>query len=79
MSLFMGLIFYNAPSGLNLYILTSTLLGIVESKRIRKHLEEEEKKPKGPKKPGNSWWASFQKRIENYATEYEKAKKTAKK
>ncbi len=79
MSLFMGLIFYNAPSGLNLYILTSTLLGIVESKRIRKHLEEEEKKPKEPKKPRNSWWASLQKKVENYATEYEKAKKAPKK
>jgi YidC/Oxa1 family membrane protein insertase len=81
MSLFMGLIFYNAPSGLTLYILTSTLLGVVESKRIRKHLEEEEKKPKTPKKPGtgNSWWSNIQKKMESYASEYEKVKKQTKK
>jgi YidC/Oxa1 family membrane protein insertase len=79
MSLFMGLIFYNAPSGLNLYILTSTLLGVVESKRIRKHLEQEEKKPRVQKKRGNSWWEAIQKKIEGYASEYEKAKKTTKK
>lgn len=33
---------YLAPSGLTLYILTSTGVGIIESRRIRKHLEQEE-------------------------------------
>jgi YidC/Oxa1 family membrane protein insertase len=33
---------YNGPSGLNLYILTSTAFGILESKVIRKHIQERE-------------------------------------
>ncbi len=54
------LFLYNGPSGLNLYILTSSTIGIFESKRIRAHIkqkEEEEKAgriiidaPKGMKK-----------------------------
>lgn len=31
---------YNAPSGLTLYILTSTTIGIIESKYIRSHIDE---------------------------------------
>ena len=31
---------YSAPSGLTLYILTSSSVGIIESKRIRKHIDE---------------------------------------
>jgi YidC/Oxa1 family membrane protein insertase len=33
---------YKAPSGLTLYILTSTAVGIVESRRVRKHVKEME-------------------------------------
>jgi len=33
---------YTGPSGLNLYILTSTAFGIMESKVIRKHIKERE-------------------------------------
>jgi YidC/Oxa1 family membrane protein insertase len=33
---------YTGPSGLNLYILTSTAFGIIESKVIRKHIKERE-------------------------------------
>lgn len=33
---------YNGPSGLNLYILTSTLVGIIESKVIRDHIKQKE-------------------------------------
>lgn len=48
---------YPAPSGLNLYILASTATGIVESKRVRKHIADEEAKgtlltPKEQKKGG---------------------------
>ncbi len=47
---------YNSPCGLTLYILTSTSIGIVESRRVRKHLEELEKAGllfvKKPRKPG---------------------------
>ncbi|HEX8916193.1 MAG TPA: membrane protein insertase YidC, partial [Humisphaera sp.] len=34
------LFLYNGPSGLNLYIITSTLVGIVESKIIRDHIKQ---------------------------------------
>jgi YidC/Oxa1 family membrane protein insertase len=40
------LFLYNGPSGLNLYILTSTLVGIIESKRIRDHIKEREAREK---------------------------------
>ncbi len=40
------LFLYNGPSGLNLYILTSTTIGIIEMKRIRKHIQEREEKEK---------------------------------
>ena len=33
---------YSGPSGLNLYILTSTLIGIWESKRIRDHIKQQD-------------------------------------
>lgn len=41
---------YSAPSGLTLYILTSSTVGILESRRIRKHIDELpiEPKPAGP-------------------------------
>jgi YidC/Oxa1 family membrane protein insertase len=44
------LFLYNGPSGLNLYILTSTLVGIVESKIIRDHIKQREaaEKAAGP-------------------------------
>ena len=37
---------YQAPSGLTLYILTSSAIGILEGKRIRRHVEEMDDKPK---------------------------------
>ena len=40
---------YNAPSGLTLYIFTSTLIGIIESRYVRKHIKEMDLTPK--KKP----------------------------
>lgn len=46
MSIFFPLMFYGLPSGLNLYYLTSTTLGIVESKIIRKHIKEQEEAEK---------------------------------
>ena len=38
------LFLYSSPSGLNLYIFTSTLIGIFEMKRIRAHIQEREAK-----------------------------------
>ena len=44
MMIFFGFIFYNFPSGLNLYILSSNLLGMLEQWRIKKHIREKEEK-----------------------------------
>lgn len=44
MTLFFGLLFYNFPSGLNLYILSSNLLGMVEQYRIKKHIREKDER-----------------------------------
>lgn len=49
MSLFFPLMFYTFPSGLNLYYLTSTTVGIIESKRIRNHIKEREEAEKAGK------------------------------
>ncbi len=40
------LFLYNGPSGLNLYILTSTTIGIIEMRRIRAHIQEREEREK---------------------------------
>ncbi len=49
MSLLFPIFLYNGPSGLNLYILTSTSLGIIESKIIRKHIKEQDELAKSGK------------------------------
>jgi YidC/Oxa1 family membrane protein insertase len=49
MSLLFPLFLYNGPSGLNLYILTSTTIGIIESKRIRDHIKQKEEEEKAGK------------------------------
>jgi membrane protein insertase Oxa1/YidC/SpoIIIJ len=40
------LMLYSSPSGLNLYIFTSTLIGIFEAKRVRAHIKEREEREK---------------------------------
>ena len=47
MTLVFPLMFYNLPSGLNLYYVTSTSLGIVEGKIIRKHIKDRDDAEKG--------------------------------
>jgi YidC/Oxa1 family membrane protein insertase len=42
MTLVFPFMFYTFPSGLNLYYLTTTGLGIIESKRIRDHIKQAE-------------------------------------
>ena len=49
MSLMMIVLFYNFPSGLNLYIMTSSLIGTLEQVYIRKHIKELEDSPPPPK------------------------------
>lgn len=39
-TIFFGFMLYNSPCGLNLYIWTSSLLGMLEQWRIRKHISE---------------------------------------
>jgi YidC/Oxa1 family membrane protein insertase len=68
----MLLIFYQMPSGLNLYIMTSTFAGVLEQKMIRKHIKERQEAEKAgevkvqapgkqsrharPKKPKGPFW-----------------------
>jgi YidC/Oxa1 family membrane protein insertase len=47
MSLLFSLFFYWMPSGLNLYILTSSTIAIFESKIIRDHIKQREERDKG--------------------------------
>jgi YidC/Oxa1 family membrane protein insertase len=75
MSIMMLFIFYTAPSGLNLYIMCSSLFGAIEQWRIRKHVREREEagtlhKPARtqdkPRKPGKfSFIARLQQMAEN--------------
>jgi YidC/Oxa1 family membrane protein insertase len=46
MTLLFPLMLYGGPSGLNLYILTSTSIGIIESKIIRDHIKQKEEEEK---------------------------------
>ncbi len=46
MTLVFPLMFYNLPSGLNLYYVTSTSIGILEGKIIRRHIKEKEEAEK---------------------------------
>ena len=60
MMLLFPIFLYKAPSGLTLYILTSTFVGIIESKRVRQHIKEQEEagtlfKPKKEAKSGGLW------------------------
>jgi len=42
MPLFLPLVLYKAPSGLNLYIMASTFAGVIEQRIIKKHIREKE-------------------------------------
>lgn len=68
---FFSLLFYNAPSGLNLYILTSNVIGFLENQRIRKNLEAHPERPAPKKKAKPGWWAQWQKKLEKFAKEHE--------
>ncbi|MGB2984747.1 MAG: YidC/Oxa1 family insertase periplasmic-domain containing protein, partial [Phycisphaerae bacterium] len=84
MSIMMLLIFYKMPSGLNLYIMSSSLFGTIEQYLIRKHIKQREAagtlhkpdKKKGgdqaaqPRKPGK---VSFFQRLQQMAGEAQKA------
>ncbi len=70
MFLLFPVMLYSAPSGLVLYILTSSSWGIIESRRIRKHVDsldideeikqrklDQSKKKKKPRDPKARAWA----------------------
>ena len=85
MALMFPLMLYNAPSGLNLYIMTSTFFGVIEQKRIRKHIADEEAagtllvKKKPPKaSTGPTWFDRLQKKVEE-AQHIESGRKREKK
>lgn len=74
MMIFFGLLFYNFPSGLNLYILSSNLLGMLEQYLIKKEIREKEargdfeaKKKDGSAPGGNgrpSFWGRLAEKVE---------------
>ncbi len=88
MSIMMLLIFYNMPSGLNLYIMFSSLFGWLEQMHIRKHIKQQEadgtlhttpRKPDDestvgrPRKPGKP---SFFEKLQKMAEEAQKSQHT---
>jgi len=52
MVVMMPVLLYSAPSGLILYILTSSTLGVLESRYIRAHVEQLDLEPKRGAQPG---------------------------
>ncbi|AQQ70344.1 Oxa1Ec [Limihaloglobus sulfuriphilus] len=54
MPIMMLIFLYNAPSGLNLYIMTSVFGGVIEQKVIRKHIQEKEEQEARGKVPVTS-------------------------
>lgn len=51
MTVFFAVLFYNAPSGLNLYIMASSAFGALEQWRIRQHIRAEKERPATPTPP----------------------------
>jgi YidC/Oxa1 family membrane protein insertase len=84
MSFIMIFLFYKFPSGLNLYIMTSSLVGAAEQVYIRKHIKQKDLEgPKGgsglakgkePKKP-RSGGPSFIEKLQQKAEEAQKQAK----
>ncbi|HNO79985.1 MAG TPA: YidC/Oxa1 family insertase periplasmic-domain containing protein [Phycisphaerae bacterium] len=81
MSFIMIFLFYKFPSGLNLYIMTSSLVGAAEQVYIRKHIKQKDLEgPKGgaglakePKKPKSG--PSFLEKLQQKAEEAQKQAK----
>jgi len=86
MSIMMLLIFYNMPSGLNLYIMFSSLFGWLEQIVIRRHIKQQEKDgallppPKSPHSPDDPTRApkrfSWFDRLQKMAEQAQKAQRT---
>jgi YidC/Oxa1 family membrane protein insertase len=71
------LMLYVAPSGLTLYIMTSTLIGIWESKMVRRQVEEEERNPTPPKpsKTRDALGRMYEKAMERAQEKQQRSKK----
>ena len=71
------LMLYAAPSGLTLYIMTSTLIGIWESKMVRRQVEEEERNPTPPKpsKTRDALGRMYEKAMERAQEKQQRSKK----
>lgn len=69
---------YNAPSGLSLYFITNSLLGIIENKYIRAHIDEHDllnvDKHKAKKAAGGGFMDRLQKMAQERAKLMEQAK-----
>ena len=89
MSIFMAFIFYNMPSGLNLYIGASSLFGALEQWRIRRHIDKTDNQAPAPTKDKartyqstltpkprakTGWWARLERKVEQ-AKRVESSKK----
>jgi membrane protein insertase Oxa1/YidC/SpoIIIJ len=81
MSIFFGLILYNAPSGLTLYIMASTMAGTLEQWRIRQHIKELEargamEQATGPKRDGGPrgplWWQRLRQYMHQHVRQLQK-------
>jgi len=90
MSLIMILFFYGFPSGLNLYIMTSSLIGTAEQIYIRKHIKEQDLDAgsggpggRGSKKrralPGSGLWGRLQAQAEEARKQATSGPKASKK
>ncbi len=73
MVVFMPVVLYSAPSGLILYILTSSTLGVIESKYIRAHIDQMDIDPK--KKPAGKKKKSRDPQARAFAEAIQRAKK----
>jgi YidC/Oxa1 family membrane protein insertase len=76
MTLFIGVLFYNMPSGLTMYIMTSSIFGMIEQWRIRQRVHEQEERAatEGPKPPSGKPPGRWQAWLEDLSKRAEQAR-----
>ncbi len=77
MPAFMLFVFYTAPSALNLYIMTSSIIRLFEQKYIRWHHAQLKARPPKPQKPKRKGFIS--RWLDNYLEEAQRLQRKAKK
>ncbi len=75
MPIFMAFLFYRMAAGLNLYILVSTVLGILQNKLVHLSPEEAAAPPKKSPKKKRNFYAAAQEKKRRMAKESKSAKK----